>query len=168
MSSGPFHCCVPGSSGTSRDQSLNLSCAHLPTRPQVEGAYFRLLNGPEAKQSRDMQLPGEFRQIICQHSGSPTVLNPFHVSWRALEEVGGGGSLEQTPRPRAGISSDPIPSCTPSRTKAPPKSHDLAQSCLTLTLWNPIDCSPPGSSVQGILQARILEWVAISYSRGSS
>ena len=37
-----------------------------------------------------------------------------------------------------------------------------------LTLCNPMDCSPPGSSVLGILQARILEWVAISFSRGSS
>ena len=42
----------------------------------------------------------------------------------------------------------------------------LAQSCPTLC--NPMDCSPPGSSVYGILQARILEWVAISFSRGSS
>ena len=33
---------------------------------------------------------------------------------------------------------------------------------------NPMDCSPPGSSVHGILQARILEWVAISFSRESS
>ena len=33
---------------------------------------------------------------------------------------------------------------------------------------DPTDCSPPGSSVQGISQARILEWVAISSSRGSS
>ena len=41
-----------------------------------------------------------------------------------------------------------------------------AQSCPTLC--NPVDCSPPGSSVHGILQARILEWVAISSSRGSS
>ena len=31
-----------------------------------------------------------------------------------------------------------------------------------------MDCSPPGSSIHGILQARILEWVAISFSRGSS
>ena len=38
------------------------------------------------------------------------------------------------------------------------------QSCLTLC--NRVDCSPPGSSVHGILQARILEWVAISSSRG--
>ena len=37
-----------------------------------------------------------------------------------------------------------------------------------LTPCNPMDCSPPGSSVHGILQARILEWVAIPSSRGSS
>ena len=41
-----------------------------------------------------------------------------------------------------------------------------AQSCLTL--GNPMDCSLPGSSVHGILQARILEWVAIPFSRGPS
>ena len=39
---------------------------------------------------------------------------------------------------------------------------------LYLTLCDPIDCSPPGSSVHGILQTRILEWVAILFSRGSS
>ena len=43
---------------------------------------------------------------------------------------------------------------------------EVAQSCLTLC--DPMDCSPPGFSVHGILQARILEWVAISFSRGSS
>ena len=37
-----------------------------------------------------------------------------------------------------------------------------------LTLCDPLDCSPPGSSVYGISQARILEWVALSSSRGSS
>ena len=41
----------------------------------------------------------------------------------------------------------------------------VTQSCPTLC---DLDCSPPGSSVHGILQARILEWVAISFSRGSS
>ena len=39
---------------------------------------------------------------------------------------------------------------------------------LCLTLCNPMDCSPPGTSVQGLFQARILEQVAICYSRGSS
>ena len=36
------------------------------------------------------------------------------------------------------------------------------------TLCDPMDCSLPGSSVHGILQARILEWVVIPFSRGSS
>ena len=40
------------------------------------------------------------------------------------------------------------------------------QSCSTLCY--PMNCSPPGSSVHGISQARILDWIAISYSRGSS
>ena len=42
----------------------------------------------------------------------------------------------------------------------------VAQSCPTFC--NPMDCSPPGSSVHGILQAIILKWVALSFSRGSS
>ena len=50
---------------------------------------------------------------------------------------------------------------------APIGGGDLAsRSCLTLC--DPMDCSPPGSSVCGILQERILEWVAIPFSRGSS
>ena len=43
---------------------------------------------------------------------------------------------------------------------------EVAQSCPTLC--DPMDCSLPVSSLQGILQARVLEWVAISFSRGSS
>ena len=42
----------------------------------------------------------------------------------------------------------------------------VAQLCLTLC--DPMDCSPPGSSVHGIFQARILEWVAVSFSGVSS
>ena len=41
-------------------------------------------------------------------------------------------------------------------------SHSVVSDC------DPMDCSPPGSSVCGISQARILEWVAIFFSRGSS
>ena len=41
-----------------------------------------------------------------------------------------------------------------------------AESCPTLC--DPMDCNPPGSSVHGILQSRILEWVVISFCRGSS
>ena len=43
---------------------------------------------------------------------------------------------------------------------------EVTQSCPTL--YNPMDCSLPGSSLHGILQARVQEWVAISFSRGSS
>ena len=43
---------------------------------------------------------------------------------------------------------------------------EVTQSCPTLC--DPMDCSPPGSSVHGILQGRILEWGAISFSKGSS
>ena len=40
------------------------------------------------------------------------------------------------------------------------------QARLCLTLCKPMDCSPPSSSIHGIIQARTLEWVAISFSRG--
>ena len=43
---------------------------------------------------------------------------------------------------------------------------EVAQSCLTVC--DPMDCSLPGSSVHGIFQSRVLEWIAISFSRGSS
>ena len=46
------------------------------------------------------------------------------------------------------------------------KWSEFAQSCPTLC--NPMDCSLPGSSIHGIFQAKILKWVAISFSRGSS
>ena len=46
------------------------------------------------------------------------------------------------------------------------KESEVAQSCPTLC--DPVDCSPPGFSVHEILQARTLEWVAISFSKGSS
>ena len=43
---------------------------------------------------------------------------------------------------------------------------EVTQSCPIL--WGPVDCSLPSSSVHGIFQATVLEWVAISFSRGSS
>ena len=44
------------------------------------------------------------------------------------------------------------------------RESEVIQSCQTLC--NPMDCSPPDSSIHGIFQARVLEWVAISFSRG--
>ena len=66
-----------------------------------------------------------------------------------------------------------------SRKTTRPLRHDLNQipydytvesevAQLYLTLWDPMDCSLSGSSVHGIFQARLLEWIAISFSKGSS
>ena len=52
-----------------------------------------------------------------------------------------------------------------------PDYSQVSESAVTqsyLTLCDPMDCSPPGSSIHGILQARILEWVAISFSKSVS
>ena len=46
------------------------------------------------------------------------------------------------------------------------KENKVSQSCPTLC--NPTDCSPPDSSIHGLFQARVLEWVAISFSKGCS
>ena len=51
---------------------------------------------------------------------------------------------------------------TTSNGKEKKKVSEVAQLC------HPMNCSLPGSSVHGILQARVLEWVAISFTRGSS
>ena len=69
--------------------------------------------------------------------------------------------------PCPGIEPRPPPLEAQSLTTGPPRQSPAAaakslQSCPTLC--DPIDGSPPGSSVHGILQARILEWVAISFS----
>ena len=48
------------------------------------------------------------------------------------------------------------------------KESDMTKRLHFHFLCDPVDCSLPGSSVHGILQARILEWVAVSSSRGSS
>ena len=54
----------------------------------------------------------------------------------------------------------------PGLCRARVKWSKVAQSCPTLC--DPMGCSLPGSSVHGIFQARVLEWIAISFSRGSS
>ena len=47
-------------------------------------------------------------------------------------------------------------------------SHMCKITSVVSNSFYPVDCSPPGSSVHGILQARILEWVAVFFPRGSS
>ena len=49
---------------------------------------------------------------------------------------------------------------------APQKHSEVAQLCLTL--YDPMDCSLPGSSIHGIFQARVLEWAAIAFSNANA
>ena len=74
---------------------------------------------------------------------------------------GSGGRKEKWPRRLNSRSSDDIRVSRGPRTVCP--CGFLTQS----SLCDPVDRSPPRSSVHGVLQARILEWVAISFSRGS-
>ena len=48
------------------------------------------------------------------------------------------------------------------------EKHESVSHSVMSDSWQPMQCSPPGSSVLGILQVRVLEWVAILFSRGSS
>ena len=59
----------------------------------------------------------------------------------------------------------------PMQQQRPSKAKDIKtdfQNHSPVNICDPVDCSPPGSSVHGILQARTLEWVAMPFSRGSS
>ena len=79
-------------------------------------------------------------------------------------QTGGGDKVEMQPGGGAERQNSTFPSPASSRRVA--VTELVIQSCPTLC--SPTDCSPPGSSLHGILQPRILEWVAISSSEGSS
>ena len=64
------------------------------------------------------------------------------------------------------IHNKPLKIYTKRDERAKPCESEVAQSCLTLC--DPMDCSLPGSSTHGIFKARVLEWVAIFFSRGPS
>ena len=87
-------------------------------------------------------------------------------SWNASQQAPGlGGLLSMAPVRVAWVKSGFQKHC-----KTVPRwsmhACMYAQSCQTLS--DPMDCSPPGFSVLGIFQARTLEWVAVSFSRGPS
>ena len=102
----------------------------------------------------------------------PAIDSPLSPSLTWLVVTDPGGTPEQ-PEPR--FSASPTPDLNSSLSEAPPYHHldpvlfptvaaaaKSLQSCPTLC--DPIDGSPPGSALPGILQARTLEWVAISFS----
>ena len=91
---------------------------------------------------------------------------PQYLSWKALRWLHPNAAAWQGSSARCAHGS-PCSEYAPEFTaKVKESESEAAQSCPTLC--NPMDCSLPGSSIHGILQARILEWVAIPFSRGSS
>ena len=64
-----------------------------------------------------------------------------------------------SPGKNTGVGCHFLPQCMKVKSES-----EVAQSCPTLS--DPMDCSPPGSSVHGIFQARVLEWDVIAFSRG--
>ena len=79
--------------------------------------------------------------------------------------IGGTSSRRLVRLPLCSVRPQTSP-CLPSLVRGSCVRAKLLQS--DPTLCDPVDCSPPGSSVHGILLARILEWVATSFSRGPS
>ena len=71
--------------------------------------------------------------------------------------------IEPTPPASPALQADSLPLSHPT---ALAREDHVTQWCLTLC--DPMDCSLPGSSIHGVFQARILEWVAMSFSRGFS
>ena len=88
---------------------------------------------------------------------------PSHSCWGAYFDVSETYAPHSTPT--LGIQSE-VQERTGHSQADSDHNSEVAQLCPTRC--NPMDCSPPGSSLHGILQARVLEWVAISFSRGSS
>ena len=128
---------------------------------------------------------GKSDGILCSHAAQQLIHLHTHHLWSSPGGRGLQSELVFTEHlqclgrwyPRASTRVLPAPcsagryppSCSThlsSRNREPVVCVLVAQLCLTLC--NPNDCSPPAFSVHGILQARILEWVAISFSRGSS
>ena len=107
----------------------------------------------------------ERRKMVFPKVGSSEVQGLLPPAGWASGTSSWWGRMQSLPR-SAGWSQDAFLNGISNDKLSVPCSCMHAQSCPTLC--NPMDCSPPASSVHVILQARILEWAGISSSRGSS
>ena len=144
----------------------------LPEPPKGEaglqesscGASVRFLTRCDGKLREPFMCPPEWAGssacVFSASSGSPSSLT-VHLPFTTFSSGSAWLPLSRT-TPLPG----PHRELLTVKRKVKESQSEVAQSCPTLC--DPVDCSPPGSSVHGILQARILEWVAISFSRKSS
>ena len=110
----------------------------------------------------DEKNKNDYGDHLLSHQPVPAILNKALISLNNLQKTD-----HVSPGPHLGKQKVGSPMYSKSLLNTLSEwVSEVAQSCPTLC--DPVDCSPPGSSVHGILQARILEWVAISFSRGSS
>ena len=118
------------------------------------------------------QAPIYFSSVQFSRSVVSTLCDPMNRSTPGLPVHPHLPEFTQTHFHRAGDAIQPSHPLSSSFPPAPnPSQHqvslgEVTQSCLTLC--DPVDCDLLGFSVHGILEARILEWVAIFFSRGSS
>ena len=143
---------------------------HLPPRA-VGSAKWTLLPPPftgketEVLESKSDCIPGPFWSFPQSLHGGWPVVDPVAVTSQAR------GALASSPW-RCSVFQDGGPALLWGR-RVPPEPQPLCVCVLSCSLvvpnsLQPLDFATPGSSVHGILQARILEWVAIPFARGSS
>ena len=139
----------------------NIQVQLLPVFLSYLRSAIGLLNNNrylQLKESQDSDSMKSLKVLVIQ--SCPTFETPWTVSHQDLL------SMEFFRQEYCQGLPFPSPGNLPNPTIEPESESEVAQSCPTLC--HPVDCALPGSSVHGILQARILEWVAISFSRGSS
>ena len=116
-----------------------------------------------------------YKVIICPYCVfyGTTLLTNSLLTWSYFGpchpqggQSSGGRSKGQGKRSNDCYQSTLFPGCFLFFFLSKESESEVAQSCLTLR--DPMNCSPPGSSTHWIFQARVLEWVAISFSRASS
>ena len=152
---------IPGSRRSPAEGNgnpLQYSCLESP---RDGGAWWAAIYGVAQSQTRLKRLSSSSSRAIA-HQAFLFMGFPRQECWSELPFPSAGDLLDPGMEPTSlawQVDSLPL---------APHKTLCVLVAQLCLTLCDPMDCSPPGSNVLGIFQARILEWVAIPSSRASS
>ena len=131
--------------------------AHLRLKAQeADWGWSRCMEIPSLKGKHGSSAPGEPNSLTDNRKQSKTPSTLMPVKGQAPKHI----LLKMTASGNTLLK----------RTRTPPRTA-AAQACSVAqsrpTLGDPMDCGPPGSSIHGILQARIPEWLPMPFSRGS-